>query len=86
MHCRHCQQPVDFAALHHENLKRFRQFLILALVLALIGGSLHWAGVAMWPYWLYGMAGFVLSQALFRWQQSRWVICGHCKRGYSHYF
>ncbi len=82
MRCRICHQPVDFGPFHAESLKRCRQFVVLALPFLAGGAVLQWLAVPIWPYWLYGIAAFVGSQALLKWHQSRWVMC-RCGAGYT---
>lgn len=85
MQCKKCDAPVEFAAFRGESVKRFRQFVVLALVLLLVGIGLQLAGVSLWPVWLYVTSAFVFSQALLKWQDGRWVICRNCGHGCTHY-
>lgn len=85
MHCRTCLKPVDFGPFRTEGLRRFRQFTALALAIAFAGLVLQLFEVAFWPLTLYGISAFVWLQAILKWQDSRWVICGACGDGYTHY-
>jgi uncharacterized membrane protein (DUF485 family) len=85
MLCRKCSEPIDFSPSRTESLKRFRQFIVFSSVLMLTGLMLYVLEVPIWPWWLGGMSAFVLSQALLKWHDSRWVICRRCKEGYSYY-
>lgn len=85
MTCRKCGANIEFSPFRAESLKRFREFMALAGVLALIASVLHLLRVELWPWWVGGSGLFVLSQALLKWHDSRWVICKHCHEAYTLY-
>lgn len=85
MQCRQCGRPIGFGPFRKESLSRCRQFAGLAAVLGLLAAALWGMGVAIWPWWVGAAALFVLSQALLKWQDCRWVICDHCGAAYSHF-
>jgi hypothetical protein len=53
-------------------------FLVFALVLFGAGAAMQLFGVKTWPWWLYGMGGFVLSQSLLKWTDSAHRYCPKC--------
>ena len=79
--CSHCRRSLSFTPTRNESLRRCRQFLKFAAVLAVVALGLHVANAPMWPIWVGGMAVFVLSQAAFKWHESRWTFCNACQRG-----
>ena len=85
MPCRQCKAPAAFTPVRQKELARFREFMILAAVLFVIALGLYLAGVSIWPWWAAAAGLFVLSQALFKWQLSRWVICDNCGARYTYY-
>ena len=79
--CPHCETGLSFAPTRRESLRRCREFLWFAAVLAFGAVALLLAKVPLWPWWVGGMAVFVLSQAALKWQNSRWTFCKGCQRG-----
>ena len=79
--CPRCQKPVSFTPTRQEELRRSRQFTVFAVVLALVAVGLLLAQVPLWPWWIGGMAAYVLSQALLKWHTSRWTFCQPCQQG-----
>ncbi len=85
MQCRKCRLPVAFTPVRETELSRFREFMWLAVVLFAIAGALLLFGISIWPWWVAGAGAFVLSQALFKWKLSRWVMCDGCGARYTYY-
>lgn len=79
--CTRCQRAVSFTPKRHEELRRCRQFLVFAAVLALAAGGLQLAEVPLWPWWIGATAVYVLSQAALKWHLSRWTFCAPCQHG-----
>lgn len=85
MRCRQCGSDIEFGPFREKSLSRCHQFAVLAIVLGLISFVLYVLGVEIWPWWVAGAGLFVLSQALLKWHDSRWVICRQCGDAYSHW-
>lgn len=83
--CKRCGEHAELSPFRTESLKRFRQFTVLALAIALLGLGLWMLGVALWPGALYVTAAFVVSQAIMKWLESRWMRCPHCNAAYTYF-
>jgi hypothetical protein len=57
---------------------RARAFFIFALLLFGAGAATQLSGVQIWPWWLYGIGAFVLSQAALKWSDSVIRYCPKC--------
>jgi hypothetical protein len=57
---------------------RARAFFIFALLLFGAGAATQLSGVKIWPWWLYGIGAFVLSQAALKWSDSVLRYCPKC--------
>lgn len=85
MKCRYCQCSATATPTRAENLRRFRDFMLLAAAMFL-AAALTWAlDVAIWPWWIGGAAIFVVSQALMKWHESRWMLCESGQHGFTCY-
>jgi len=76
---------MDFGPFRKESRSRCRQFLILAVILGLVAAVLLLLAIEIWPWWVATAGLFVLSQALLKWHDSRWVICQQCGESYTHW-
>lgn len=76
---------MEFGPFRSESLRRFRQFMVFAGVIASIGLVLQLLGVSAWPVAFYGAGAFVVSQALLKWNDSRWAICPRCDERFHYY-
>lgn len=85
MRCRQCRSKIGFGPFREKSLSRFHQFALLAAMSGLVALALYLLGVEIWPWWVGGAGLFVLSQALLKWHDSRWVICQQCGDAYSHW-
>lgn len=85
MKCRYCEMNATPTPTRAGNLRRFRDFMLLAAVLLLIAGATWALGVAIWPWWTGGAGAFVVSQALMKWHESRWMLCESRQHGFTHY-
>ena len=76
MDCPKCNTP----NLHEddENYRRAKEFFIFGLVLCGAGGAMHIFGVKIWPWWLYGIGGFVWFQALLKCLDAYYYYCLEC--------
>ena len=61
-----------------ESWPRAKSFSVFALILVGAGAAMHLFGVQIWPWWLYGVGAFVLSQAAFRLLLSTHRYCPKC--------
>lgn len=85
MRCRQCGSHIEFDPFHGESRRRWLQFLVLAALLESLAIVLLVLAIEIWPWWLATAGLFVLSQALLKWHDSRWVICRHCGESYTHW-
>jgi hypothetical protein len=83
MQCIYCANEATWFG--QENQARFRQFLVLGAALLAAGAGTRLLGEVAWSWAVFGIAAFVLLQALVKWDASRWFVCVHCKRGFSDY-
>ncbi|WP_255988908.1 hypothetical protein [Chitinolyticbacter albus] len=79
--CKHCGGICDWSPTRRKELSRARHFTVFAAVLALAGAVLQLFGLAIWPWWLYGTAVFVVSQALLKVLNACWLVCRQCHGG-----
>ena len=75
MQCPQCRE----GELRNVSPGRALQFTIFTLVLLGIGGLLHLAGVALWPWVFYIAAGFVFSQVLVKVIDESFHYCTKCE-------
>ncbi len=61
-----------------ENKDRAWQFFLFGLVLVGAGGAMHFFRVTIWPWWLYGIGGFVWFQGLLKWMMPTPWFCHKC--------
>ena len=66
-----------------EDAERAVSFSVFALLIIGVGAAMHLAGVKIWPWWLYAIGGFVLSQALLKWLGSVNRYCPKCHHAVS---
>src|SRR5690606_30435529 len=83
MKCRYCGQPARLTPMRDKSLRRFHAFMLLAAALLLAAVVVWMLDIAIWPWWIGGTGLFVLSQALMKWQESRWMICESGQHGYT---
>jgi hypothetical protein len=83
-----CEKCGSTELLHHgsEMRKRAISFLLLAFGLASVGAIVQLLGISTWPFLLYGVAGFVISQAFVKWQDHAACYCKACDLRQNHWF
>lgn len=80
MKCTKCNQDFNWDP-RLEMKQRALRFVLLAAVLSGIGAILHYLGIQIWPWFLYGTAFFVFTQALVKLGDYLYYCCGHCGHG-----
>lgn len=81
MRCPQCKKP--FAANWQVDCAPGGQeapgtFLIVAALCLAVGGFVHLLSIAVWPWVLYAIAGFVLVQVGVAWLDCREAYCPRC--------
>ena len=81
MRCRHCAS--DQELVFNDQYGRPLGFTVLAAAFLGIGAVLRYLAMTAWSWVCVGIGAFVLSQALFKWTQSRYAYCRNpkCCRG-----
>jgi hypothetical protein len=76
MQCPKCNAAEMYGS--EEDKARALSFSVFALVLLGAGAAMHLSHVQIWPWWLYGIGGFVLFQAMLKWLWSTHRYCPKC--------
>ena len=76
MQCPKCNHPR--LSSNSEAGPRAKSFSVFALILFGAGAATQLSGVQIWPWWLYGIGIFVLSQAALKWSDAAIRSCPMC--------
>ena len=81
MKCPNCQKLFDanWQLDHQGGQEAPGTFLVIGFAVAGAGIGLHYFGISIWPWVLYGIAGFVLLQAMVAWMDCSGTYCPECK-------